>query len=396
VVDELLVACSLLGDAIDRTEPAVLTGSDCAAVVEVLARTEKRCAGMRALLASRAVDCGAHKDRGYSHPATWLSDASGVSSGEAKAALATAGRLESCPATREALLAGELSLGQAGEIAKTEDAVPGSEADMVELAGRTGFRALKDEGRRRRLAARDPEEAYRRQRRERRLRHWRDDDGMNHLSVSWPDDAAVAVISRIEAEVDRLLRDARRDGDANGVDSGEQLAADALSNLVLGSSGTRARRADLVLVCDISAFGRGTAEPGEVCQIIGGGPVPVSLARDLATTAFIKGVIYNGKRIESVAHFGRHLSAELRTALGLGEAPLFAGVACADCGRRYGLQWDHVDPIANQGPTSYDNLQPLCWPCHQDKTRRDRDSGLLTPRPHGPNTHPDQAPSAAA
>jgi hypothetical protein len=396
VVDELLVACSLLGDAINGTDPAVLSGSDCASVVEVLAHTEKRCAGMRALLASRAVDCGAHKERGYSNPSTWLSDASGVSGGEAKAALDTAERLESCPATREALLAGELSLGQAGEIAKTESAVPGTEADMLELAGRTGFRALKDEGRRRRLATRDPDEAYRRQLRERRLRYWRDDDGMNHLSVSWPDDVAVTVVNRIEAEVDRLMREARRDGGPKTTEQGEQLAADALARLVLGNNGRQSRRADLVLVCDINAFQRGTAEPGEVCQIIGGGPVPVSLARELASTAFIKGVIYRGKRVESVAHFGRHLSAELRTALGLGDAPLFEGVACADCGRRYGLQWDHVDPVANHGPTSYENIQPLCWPCHQDKTRRDRDAGLLTPRAPGSNDRPGQAASAAA
>jgi hypothetical protein len=396
VVDELVVACALLGDTIERTDPAALTGSHCAAVVEVLARTEKRCAGMRALLAARAVECGAYKDRGYSNPATWLSDTTGVSNGEANAVLATAGRLGSCPATREALLAGELSLGQAGEITKTEAAVAGSEADLIELAGRQGLRALKDEGRRRRLAARDPEDTYRRQRRERYLRHWRDDDGMNHLSVSWPDDIAVAVLTRIEADVDRLLRQGRHDGHPNTTETGEQLAADALASLVLDGGGRPARRADLVLVCDINAFGRGGAEPGETCHIIGAGPVPVSLARELATTAFIKGVLHDGKRIEAVAHFGRHLNAELRTALGLGDAPLFAGVACAHCGRRYGLQWDHIDPVANHGPTSYNNLQPLCWPCHTDKTRRDRDTGLLAPRPPGPNTRPDQTPSAAA
>jgi hypothetical protein len=388
----------VLGDAIDATDPELLSGTHCAAVVEALARTEKRCAGMRAVLASRAAECGAHKQRGYSNPATWLSDASGISDGEAKAALDTAGRLESCPATRDALMAGELSLAQAGEIAKTEAAVPGTEADMIELAGRTRFRALKDEGRRRRLATRDPDEAYRRQRLERRLRYWRDDGGMNHLSVSWPDDVAVAVVNRIEAQVDRLLRDARHDGDANATETAEQLAADALADLVLGnnSPGRQARRVDLVLVCDINAFGRGSVEPGEICHIIGAGPVPVALARELATTAFIKGVLHDGKRIEAVAHFGRHLSAELRTALGLGEAPLFAGVACADCGRRYGLEWDHVDPVAHHGPTSYDNLQSLCWPCHQDKTRRDRDAGLLTPRSPDATTRPGQAPAAAA
>ncbi|MBV9412596.1 MAG: HNH endonuclease, partial [Acidimicrobiia bacterium] len=77
---------------------------------------------------------------------------------------------------------------------------------------------------------------------------------------------------------------------------------------------------------------------------------------------------------------GRHVPAELRTALELGEPPDFDGVTCSvpGCGRRYGLEWDHEDPVANQGPTSYKNLKhPKCWPHHQDKTAADRKAGLL-------------------
>jgi hypothetical protein len=396
VLEELTVACDALGDAIDGTDPALLSGSHCAAAVEMLARTEKRCAGMRALLALRAVDCDAHKDRGFSNPATWIAGVSGVSDGEAKAVLGTAGRLESCPATREALLAGEVSLAQAAEIAKTEAAVAGSETAMLDLAGRAGMTALKDEGRRRRLEARDVDDAHRRQHRERYVRHWRDDDGMMHLTAAWPDDIGVSVINRIDAEVDRLLRQARHDNDSAEIDPPERLAADALAAIILGGSTGRPRQADLVLVCDIGAFQRGTAEPGEICHVTGGGPVPVSVAHEMATAAFIKAVLYRGKQIDTVAHFGRHLNAELRTALGLGDPPLFAGVACADCGRRYGLQWDHKNPVANHGPTSHDNLQALCWPCHADKTRRDRDAGLLTPHPPADTVGPDKSQAAAA
>ena len=139
-------------------------------------------------------------------------------------------------------------------------------------------------------------------------------------------------------------------------------------------------------MCDLGAYRRGHAHPGEVCQAIGGGPLPVGRARELSRDAFIKAVLHDGVRVGTVKHFGRHISAELRTALELGGPPGFEGAMCAEpgCGRRYGLEWDHVDPLANGGATSYDNLAARCWPHHRDKTERDRAAGLLgTARGYG-------------
>ena len=36
-----------------------------------------------------------------------------------------------------------------------------------------------------------------------------------------------------------------------------------------------------------------------------------------------------------------------------------------------------INPVANGGPTSYKNLQVLCWDHHQEKTEEDRAAGLL-------------------
>ena len=103
------------------------------------------------------------------------------------------------------------------------------------------------------------------------------------------------------------------------------------------------------------------------------------VARELAKDAFLKVVLHDGMNIHTVVHFGRRRPAELNTALELGAPPDFDGVTCAEvgCDRRYGLEWDHVDPVANDGPTSAENLQPRCWPDHRDKTARDRAAGLL-------------------
>jgi hypothetical protein len=134
-----------------------------------------------------------------------------------------------------------------------------------------------------------------------------------------------------------------------------------------------------VIVADVRALARGRPEAGEPCQVVGGGPVPVSVVRSALEDAFVKLVTHDGVRIREVVHVGRKLPAVLRTALELGAPPRFDGVACVEegCGRRLGLEWDHVDPVANGGVTSVDNVEPRCRPCHRAKTERDRAAGLL-------------------
>ena len=94
--------------------------------------------------------------------------------------------------------------------------------------------------------------------------------------------------------------------------------------------------------------------------------------------AFIKAVLHDGVKIDTVKHFGRHISAALRTALELGPPPHFGGVRCGDgCGKQHKLQWDHINPVANGGPTQFTNLNPRVPREHADKTKRDRRAGLL-------------------
>jgi hypothetical protein len=55
------------------------------------------------------------------------------------------------------------------------------------------------------------------------------------------------------------------------------------------------------------------------------------------------------------------------------------------CDREYHLERDHIDPCANGGLTSYENLGTPCWPHHRHKTERDRKAGLLRGQPRGPD-----------
>jgi hypothetical protein len=247
------------------------------------------------------------------------------------------------------------------------------------------LKTLKEEGKKRRLRAIDPEDLHRRQHLARSFRHWRTDLGMVGFAGELPPEVGVAFVNRLDAQTDRRRRQAKGEGRHEQRDA---YAADALMDLVAGAGKGKAQRADVVFVCDVAAYRRGHADPGEACHIVGGGPVPVSLIRDVAEDdAFIKAVLHDGTRIHTVVHYGRHIKAEVRTALELGAVPDFNGVMCceAECDRRYHLEWDHDDPSANWGPTSYENLKPRCYPHHQEKTTRDRKAGLLKGRGQGPD-----------
>jgi hypothetical protein len=138
--------------------------------------------------------------------------------------------------------------------------------------------------------------------------------------------------------------------------------------------------ADIVIVQSAEVARRGHAHRGELCHIVGGSPVAPSAVEDLiAAGAFVKAVLHDGTQVTHVAHYGRHLTAEMRTARGIGPPPEFDGRRCSEpgCERRLGLETDHLDPVANGGATSLENLADKCWQHHQDKTRRDRAAGRL-------------------
>src|SRR2546423_1769093 len=166
-----------------------------------------------------------------------------------------------------------------------------------------------------------------------------------------PPEVGTPIVNRIEAETDRIFRKAYQDGRREPRAAYE---ADAFVSM-MGKAGSARPRADLVVVVDWAAYCRGHADEGERCHIPGVGLVPVSVARRMAENAFLKAVLLDGTDIKKVRHFGRHIPAEVRTALDLG--PNLDGVRCSEegCGRQAGLEWDHTDPIANGGAPARHN-----------------------------------------
>lgn len=365
-LDEVLVeGC----DAVARFEADRWSGDDCARIAEGLARLERACASARLRAAARAIECNAGD-------VEWVARSAGITPEAARTALATVKAAVACPATNDALAAGVLSLTQAREIVRAEQAVPGSEDALLAVAATTGMAGLREASRRIVLGAIDRDELHRRQWAARSVRHWIDGDGMIAGRFQLPPQVGVPFVQRLDAETDRGQRKARR---AKRAERREAHAADALTALVKGAGKGTVGRADVVYVCDLRAAVRGHTHDGELCHIVGGGPVPVDVVRAAAVDAFVKVVLRDGTKLDSIIHYGRHIPALLRSALDLGDPERLDGARCVEegCDRRHGLEWDHDDPVANDGVTSYQNLQARCRPHHWAKTERDRLAGLL-------------------
>jgi hypothetical protein len=119
-------------------DPGLWSGDDCAAIADELALLEKACATARVRASERAVACNAHRRRGFGIGAEWMARTVGSSAAEARVALATVAAAAECPATREAIEAGQVSFAQAREIVAAEAAVPGSERALLEVAATSG------------------------------------------------------------------------------------------------------------------------------------------------------------------------------------------------------------------------------------------------------------------
>lgn len=304
-----------------------------------------------------------------------LAGATGTSMTKAKEALKTAEAADQTPELGDAFRAGELSMDQATEIAKTEKVAPGSAGPLLKrVRGGAPIKVLRDEGRRRRLEAQSSEDLAERQREARYLWHGITDEGMYRLEGEFEPEVGARLVNRLEAQARRLAKAARH------AEPFPRYLADALPDLVAGK-GTGKGKTELVVLVSRGVAERGwqDVQDGEFCKIPGVGPIDPETARRIARNAFLSGIFFDGEDLRNIKRWTRHIPAAVKVALNLGDPPDFDGPRCEDCGMRHGLEWDHDDPKANGGETSLENLEPRYWRCHQKKTARDREAGRLRP-----------------
>ncbi|MDQ3662622.1 MAG: HNH endonuclease [Actinomycetota bacterium] len=348
-------------------EPEVLDAHSVRELLSRYAKAEKLVSYGKTMLAAKLDD------------ATVLARTTGVSVGKAKAAVDTGNSLKGADEVREAFKSGEISVDQATEIARAEQASPGSSTELLKAAQEDSFQTLRDKSRKIVLEAEQHRGLAARQHEARKARSYRDELGMISINLLLEPHVGVPLVNRAETEAGRRFRAAKRDGRQEPF---ERHLADAYAGL-LSSTGTTtpARKPELVVLVshEITQRGWNDVREGEVCKIPGVGPISPQRAREIASDAFLSGVFYDGTDLRHLRRWTRNTPVEVLLALQLGEPPEFDGVKCIDCGHRFRTEKDHLDPHAVGGFASTGNLKWRCYGCHQRKTAEDRRRGKLTP-----------------
>ncbi len=337
-------------------DPLLVDGRGAAALFEVVTEGERVCAAMKAVLARRVDETKVWQAGGHRSAAHWVAEAAGETVGAASRTLETARALEALPATAEAFRAGQLSETQAAEIAATAAADPGAESELLEAADSTSVKGLRDRCRQVRAGAEDDDRAWaRRLHVGRRAHDWDDPEGFYRLESRMAPDAGATFRSAWHAQIDRIFRDARRAG------RHEPRAAYAADALVALATQGPCKPVEVRVTVDSAALARGYTEPGERCEISGGGPMPVTAARALLDEASVAVLVRDGDDVTAVSSPKRTIPIKLRRAL----ETRYPTCGVKSCANDQFLQIDHVVPLEDGGRTELANAWRIC-PHHHD------------------------------
>jgi len=359
-----------IGRFVGDLEPGLLSMSDASAWLADVTRMRSQLASAELALTARVAEGREWAREGDRSPAHFLARTAGVSLGEASSKLNAAQRLRDVPIATQALARGDVSETQFRHIADAARVAPAAERDLVELAQRETVTGLRRECARAKAAGLNAQQIHDGAHATRRLRHRCDDDCAFVLEVRTTAAAGAEVVAAVQHFQQEIFRTARRDGRREAF---EAYAADALVALARAAmSGGPGRKqakggsdAKVIVRVDHAALARGQAEPGELCEISGVGPVPVSAVdRLIDEGAFLAAVVTKGVDVLSVAHLGRQFTAHQRTALE------FRDPECTvlGCNRTIGLERDHRTNWADTHVTRVDDADHLCQHHHDLKT----------------------------
>jgi hypothetical protein len=393
-----------LAELVTAVDPDAVSGSTARMWWAEFDRVERLAAAGKTLLARRIAATHRADRSGSRTAAAELARKAGTTAGTAKDAVDTSQRLADQPELDQAVRRGQLSPLQAALVSAAAAADPAAGQRLVELAPRVSLAELREECARVKAAADpDPDATNARIHAQRRLRHYRDGEGGWNLSARGTAHTGAAFVTVLNAITDAIFTAARRTGRKEPV---EAYAFDALMAMAehavestaadpeaggdgAGGAGragdpgiaaaaggesrsgcaerprpsTSPRYLGLLRV-DVAALRRGRVHGGELCEVAGVGPIPVSGAKELLGEAIVKLIITDGVDVLNVTHLGRGPTAAQRAAL------LWMNPSCSVDGcHRTRVEWDHREPWAQTRHTRLDGLDPLCSFHHDLKTR---------------------------
>lgn len=405
---------------VSTLEPDLVDSAQATRLVEIFTKGERLCSAGRALAARRVQVTNAWKAEGFRSAAEWFAAKTKSSQAAANDTLNTAEQIQSLPATREALVSGEISVEQASAITSAATVDPDAEGRLLDEASQSSLRRLQRDAHAARVAACREQAAQREKiHAGRYLRTWTSSDGAFEGRFRLTPDHGAIVGAALDIEQAAVFEAARRDG---RYETSQAYAADALVNLARTTielheghddpstaappaqtdsivpdsppptepGPTRSRRpqtwprAVLNIRVDYAALRRGFTEPGEACEITNCGPISVDAARTAAEDAFIRLHLYDGHRLIDVANPGRNIPVAMR--YGLEQRDRTCCVPGCDATRH--LEIHHLHGVTLGGKASLDNLCRICSRHHDQVTN---EGAYITGSPgrwvwHGPTS----------
>jgi hypothetical protein len=364
--EQLSSALATVESVLAELEPELFEGLDAARLVELFAKLERLGAAGKALAARRVAESNVWRVEGDRSAAAWLARKTGTSPGAAAGTLEMAERVEFLPGTNEALRAGRLSDAQARHIADAASSDPTAEQDLLATAEVEDLRGLKNRCERTKAAASDDMARYRQIHRDRSLRTWTDPGGTAHLHAAGTPDAIARITMALEPYEGAVLDAARKAGRREPFEAYRFDALVALAQARATGETTKgggSRFTGIVLV-DHAALQRGKTEPGETCELLGVGPVPVAVATGLLGDAFLAAVVTEGIDIASVVHLGHAPTAHQWSALIARDR----GCVVPGCHQTTGLQAHHLPEFVITKHTVLAELALVCGFHHDQAT----------------------------
>jgi hypothetical protein len=172
-------------------------------------------------------------------------------------------------------------------------------------------------------------------------------------------DEGAWIDSALQQKTDELFTAARA---AGRHEARSAYMADALVALLRGEAPVKPL--EVRLEGDLPALERGYVEPGERCELVGIGPIPVTMARSMLDDARITVLSREGAEITRISTPKRTIPELLRRWV----ERAYRRCGVAGCGVDQRLQIDHIVGVEEHGPTCQDNLWRLCGHHHRLKT----------------------------
>ena len=385
-------------------------------VAETLRRMESQMSSLKCDLAGQL-----SRTDGGAGAGEVLRDRLGVTDHQAKHLSRVARRLEEMPNTRAKLESGEITLQNASALAAAAGECGSKRVDedrglLAEAAASNpdDFRKRS----RRWANSRNPdrgEELLERQKKQRKAHlFWSKELEMGILHAEMDYISFGQVRQALDKHTDLLRRD-----DSGGevhpddIRTNEQRRADALVELL---TGRRAHTLEplsvgegkpgsvptrVVVVADLGLLDG--SRPDGSCEILGTGPVPLSVLGNLSPDSSVCGIIFGGK--------GRVLWLGRKQRLGNRAQRLAAAVRDKGCVRCdapvHRTELHHLRDWYDGGPTDIDNLVSLCGPHHRELGEHNRELVKIgnrwqtrpragPPPPPPPARRPDKPPARAA